>query len=284
MASPSIRQTTEPERSRGLIGPRSGGRHRRSRRVDGGGVADYRTFEVEELIEDPSGGLGDDHFGCRYAHAEFSADEAAITHFDGAIRGYAGEAYLDRIDKSINRAGKQAAYTKVFRFDGALPIPHWKRLLSDFFRGNKLIPEYVGTPDDADEESGAEPPTDGANAAQTETGAMALAALISLEPGSIDGPFQVCSEYYQEIAGQPIPYVEIGIGEVASHIRMHLDPSDITLVGFADGVLNLARLRFGRSDHLKAIFDAEVGALARALRWDVGVGVHPQGGYSFHVG
>jgi hypothetical protein len=49
-----------------------------SRRVDGQAV-DYRTFEIEELIENPSGGLGDNQFGCRYAHAEFSADEAAIT-------------------------------------------------------------------------------------------------------------------------------------------------------------------------------------------------------------
>jgi hypothetical protein len=244
-----------------------------SRRVASGEVVEYRTFEVEELIEDPSGGLGDDRFGCRYAHAEFSADESAITHFDGAIRAYAAEAYLDRIDTDIRHAGKQAAYTKVFRFDGILPIPYWKRLLSDFFRGNKLIPEYLGASEDVNEEVVAEPPTDVSDTARTETGAMALAALISLEPGSIDDPIQVCSEYFQEFAGQPIPYVEIGVGEVAAHLRTHLDPDDITLVGFADGILNLARIRFGSSDHLKVTFDTEVSALARALRRDVEAGV-----------
>jgi hypothetical protein len=244
-----------------------------SRRVAGGEVAEYRTFEVEELIEDPSGGLGDDRFGCRYAHAEFSADESAITHFDGAIRAYAAEAYLDRIDADISRAGKQASYTKLFRFDGTLPIPYWKRLLSDFFRGNKLIPEYLGAPENVDEEAMAESQTDASHTAPIETGAMALAALISLEPGSIDDPLQVCSEYFQEIAGQLIPYVEIGLGEVASHFRTHLNPDDITLVGFTDRILNLARIRFGRSDHLKTTFDTEIGALARALRRDVDAGV-----------
>lgn len=243
-----------------------------SRRVDGGGTADYRTFEIEELIEDPSGGLGNEHFGCRYAHAEFSTDEAAITHFDGAIRAYMGEAYLDRIDASINRAGKQADYTKLFRFDGTLPIPHWKRLLSDFFRGNKLIPEYLGAPEDLDEEAEVTSPTNVSDAAPTETDTTALAALISLEQGSIDDPFQVCSEYLQ-ISGLPIPCIEIGVGEVARHLRTRLDPNETTLVGYADGILNLARLRFGRSDYLKTIFDAEVSELARALRQDVDAGV-----------
>jgi hypothetical protein len=91
------------------------------------------------------------NLGCRYAHAEFSADEAAITHFDGAVRAHAWEPYLERIETSIDRAGKHADYTKVFRFDGTLAIPHWKRLLSDFFRGNKLIPEYLGAPAEMDE-------------------------------------------------------------------------------------------------------------------------------------
>src|ERR1019366_446167 len=139
----------------------------------------------------------------------------AITHFDGAFRIYPAEAYLDRIDTDISRAGKQASYTKVFRLDGPLPIPYWKRLLSDFFRGNKLIPEYLGAPEDVVEEMVAEPPTDVYSTAPTETGPMALATLISLEPGSIDDPIQVCSEYFEEGAAKPIPYLELGVGEIA---------------------------------------------------------------------
>ena len=229
-----------------------------SRRADGQAV-DYRTFEIEELIENPSGGLGDDQFGCRYAHAEFSADEAAITHFDGSIRAYAWEPYLERIETSIDRAGKRADYTKVFRFDGALAVPYWKRLLSDFFRGNKLIPEYLGAPGEVHEE-----PAD--MSAQVED--APLAALISLEPGSIDGPTHLCAELCQEVAGQIIPYVEIGVGEVEKHIRARMDLSDIVAIGIRDDKLNLSRLGFGASDDLKTTFDVEVRALATALGQD----------------
>lgn len=239
-----------------------------SRHVYGQAI-DYRTFEIEELIENPSGGLGDDQFGCRYAHAEFSADEAAITHFDGAIRAYAWEHYLERIETSINRSGKHADYTKLFRFDGALAIPHWKRLLSDFFRGNKLIPEYLGAPVGVHEEpkvkSSAEIPAPLAD--------TALAALISLQPGSIDRPIQLCSELCQELSGENIPYVEVGVGEVARHIRTRLDLSDITTIGIKDDILNLSRLAFGASGDLKVTFGTETIALATALKQDVDVGL-----------
>ena len=82
----------------------------------------FRTFEIEELIEDESPGLGDGKYGCRYAHAEYDLDGKVISHFDGAIRAYAAEAYLDRIDSKIDRAGKHADYTKLFRLDGELPV------------------------------------------------------------------------------------------------------------------------------------------------------------------
>ena len=235
-----------------------------SRRV-GGEAFDYRTFEIEELIENPSGGLGFDHFGCRYAHAEFSADAAAITHFDGAVRAYSLEHCLERIETSIDRAGKHADYTKVFRFDGALAIPHWKRLLSDFFRGNKLIPEYLGAPVEVDGKPAAKSSAD-IVAPADET---ALAALICLEPGLIDGPVRLFADRRQDVAGEIIPYVEVGVGEVEKHIRARIDLSNITTVGIRDDILNLSRLGFGVSDDLNATFEGEVTALAAALREDV---------------
>ena len=235
-----------------------------SRRV-GGEAVDYRTFEIEELIENPSGGLGFDHFGCRYAHAEFSADTAAITHFDGAVRTYSLENYLERIETSIERAGKHADYTKVFRFDGALAIPHWKRLLSDFFRGNKLIPEYLGAPVEVDGKPAAELAADIVVPADETT----LAALISLEPGSIDGPVRLFADRRQDVAGKIIPYVEVGVGEIEKHIRARIDLSNITTVGIRDDILNLSRLGFGASNDLNATFEGEVTALAAALRQDV---------------
>jgi hypothetical protein len=228
------------------------------RSVDGQSTS-YRTFEIEELIENPSGGLGDVQFGCRYAHAEFSADEAAITHFDGAVRSYAWEPYLQRIEASLDRAGKHANYVKLFRFDRILAIPNWKRVLSDFFRGNKLIPEYLGAPAEAADE---QPPV------PTPSEGVPLAALVSVRQGSVDAPMRLCSEKYVEIAGYIVPYIEIGMGEVEGFIRSRLDLTDLVTVGFKDHILNLSRLSLGISVDLKGSLDEEVRALACALRHD----------------
>ena len=238
------------------------------RHVEGRSV-DFRTFEVEELIENPSGGLMDDHFGCRYAHAEFSADEAAITHFDGAIRAYAGESYLERIETSIDRAGKHADYTKVFRFDGVLAISRWKRLLSDFFLGNKLIPEYLGAPEAADDAIESEP----VSSLQPTRADPALAALISLRSGSTGNAMQLCIELRQEFAGEVIPFVEVGLGAVEAYLRSRIDLNNVTTVGFTDDILNLSRICFGASPNSKETFHVETAALTSALRRDIESGL-----------
>ncbi|WP_152647917.1 hypothetical protein [Rhodopseudomonas palustris] len=239
-----------------------------SRMVNGLGV-DYRTFEIEELVENFSTGLGEQRFGCRYAHAEFSVVEATITHFDGAIRAYEPEQYLERIDTSIERAGKRADYTKVFRFDGPLPTPSWKRLLSDFFRGNNLIPEYLGAPNEVPEG----PDVDASPLPSEQANEINLAALISLASGSLDGPSKFCAELYQEIADEVFPYIEIGVGEVASYLRTRFDLKDITSVGFGDGTLNLSRLYIGASDDLKSEFKKEVSGLAEMIQRDNEAGI-----------
>ena len=99
----------------------------------------FRTFEVEELVDDPSIGLDGEKYGCRYSHAEYDIQETLISHFDGAIRAYAGDEYLSRIDKPINRAGKHSEYTKLFRLDSSIPVSSWKQLLTNFFRGNTFL-------------------------------------------------------------------------------------------------------------------------------------------------
>jgi len=105
-----------------------------------------RTFEVEEIKDAPSLGVSDDYYGCRYVHSEYNLSKTAITHFDGAIRGYSTEQFLKRIEKSIDHSGKHADYTKLFRVDGELKVGQWKAAVVDYFRGNYLIPEYFGTP------------------------------------------------------------------------------------------------------------------------------------------
>jgi hypothetical protein len=239
------------------------------RDVDGA-VADFRTLEVEELVENPAGGLGDDRFGCRYAHAEFSMDAEAITHFDGAIRAYSGDAYLKRIDTSINRAGKNTDYTKVFRFDGVLAVSRWKRLLSDYFLGNNLIPEYLGASAELDQTVDL---PDTLNVPTPASSKPTLAALISLTPGTISGPLRLGTELCYEVAGQAINFAEVGVGAVEAHVRSRIDLDAIATVGFRDDNLNLSRLIFSSSGNLKMAFDVEVPALADALSKDAEAGV-----------
>jgi hypothetical protein len=214
------------------------------------------------LIENPSGGLADNHFGCRYAHAEFAVCDETISHFDGAIRAYGGNSYLDRTETSIDRAGKRANYTKLFRFDGNLTVGAWKRLLCDFFRGNKLIPEYLGAPSEVDRAPD-EPPS------QEEACELELAALISLEHRSVIGPTTLGVELFQQIGDEIVPFIEVGRGEIANYLRSRFNLTAITSVSFADDILNAPRIVFPASDALKTSLVTEVTTFTEALRRDV---------------
>lgn len=236
-------------------------------RTVGSTPAEYRTFEVEELIEDPSSGLASEQYGCRYAHAEYSADAAAITHFDGAIRAYEGAQYLARFEASIDRAGKQSDYSKLFRFDGVLPVSDWKRLLSDYYRGNNLIPEYLGAPADAEESRSA-----AASTGAKELAKAPLAAFISLFPGSLSDGATLYSEQLQQIGNKNFPFVEVGVGEVATHLDAKRNP-DVMAIGFRDDILNLSRFGIGRSTKSAVSFTDELSALAVALSKDVESGI-----------
>lgn len=243
-----------------------------TRMSDAAQPLEYRTFEIEELIENPSGGLGDTEFGCRYAHAEFSEAEDAITHFDGAIRAYHGDAYLNRIEAPINRAGKHAAYTKLFRFDGALPVQSWKELLTCFFRGNKLVPEYFGA--EVDRDSSEKQDVTSSDSQKTAPTPPELAALIALKPGTIDGSkIRLCLERHILIGDLQVPVLEVGTGQVAEHLRNCNDLSDVTTMGVRDGILNLCRIAFASDDNLKTTFDGFIDALVDALDADVQTGL-----------
>ncbi|UGV28270.1 hypothetical protein E0H22_22875 [Rhodopseudomonas boonkerdii] len=232
-------------------------------RIVDGVPTNYRTFEVEELIEDPSPGLADGRYGCRYAHAEYSDSASAITHFDGAIRAYSGEKYLSRIDLAIDHAGKHSEYTKLFRFDGRVSVPQWKRLLSDHYRGNNLIPEYLGTPAEPQSPRGATQLADLEQAAEPP-----LAVLISLGPGRIADGTMLYQEHTLRIGDHLVPFVEVGVGAVAQHFNGKHD-DQICPIGYRDGILNLSRLGIAGSDKTSDRFADQVGRLADALEVDI---------------
>lgn len=230
----------------------------------------YRTFEIEELIENESWGIGPDMFGCRYAHAEFSAANDAITHFDGAIRAYSADAYFERIDTSIDKAGKHAEYTKIFRLDGELRISDWKRLLSDYFQGNTLISEYFGASKDSETSTSPTVSQEGDESLHEEA---KLSALISLDSGTINSSAALYPELYVRCGNDLIAFVEVGVGAVEVYLRKRLDLETTTTIGFEDGLLNLSRFCLGPTKEPNEVLKREIDGLCAALQQDIYAGL-----------
>lgn len=230
----------------------------------------FRTLEIEELVENPSWGIDEDHFGCRYAHAEYSYQDEAITHFDGAIRAYGAEPYLQRIDTSIDRAGKDTDYTKLFRFDGSLPVGAWKRLLTDYFMGNKLIPEYLG----ALPENEATPvANDATEAPPHQAPGLGVAAYVALQPNQGGNRTHLWVENSITHDGRRATFAETGIGAVHTYLHNRFELTEVLTGGFDDGILNLARFHIDTSDPLGPTLSDELTPLADALQQDVDQGV-----------
>lgn len=237
-------------------------------RDQGGTEVGYRTFEVEELIENVSAGLLDERYGCRYAHAEFSPAVTAITHFDGAIRAYPAEAYLERIEKTIDRAGKHSEYTKLFRFDGSLPVQRWKRLLSDFYRGNPLIPEYL-TGEGREFETEIDPiaPVDTESTLTHNSAVEELCAFISLDHEEVDQTLVIQTQCSQFGEGLMIQAAETGGGAIDTFLRSKVDLANVATLCAIDSVLHLARISFGATatllEEIRAIVDGLANGLAK---------------------
>lgn len=231
----------------------------------------YRTFEIEELIENLSGGFLDDQYGCRYAHAEYSINTSAITHFDGAIRAYTQDEYLERIDLSIDHAGKQSDYTKLFRFDGFMTVDLWKRLLSDYFKGNSLIPEYLGVAQDSIEIEPEKITNEDVSITDIEEpiSESELAVFISLTLS--DSP----NKSYIEPSAIALPdesvlqTIETGCGAIDKFIRSKFDVTNITSIAIDDGILNLAKVTFGTTSNLPIEMQDFISGFSNSLLYDI---------------
>lgn len=107
-----------------------------------------KTLEIEEIREKPSLGVGRSSYGCRYIHSIFDTDTNDFIHFDGAVRMYDEEQILERWENNINKAGKNTAYTKLFRIDGKLELADWKKLCILYYKSNPMLFEYFGAKDE----------------------------------------------------------------------------------------------------------------------------------------
>ncbi|EST11996.1 hypothetical protein P343_09880 [Sporolactobacillus laevolacticus DSM 442] len=102
-----------------------------------------RTFECEEIADEPSYGISNDHFGCRYVHSMLDDSTNYPIHLDGAIRLYDEEKMASRLEIDIKHAPKNTKYTKLWRVDGQIEVSLWKRLIGDYYRDNSLVGEYL---------------------------------------------------------------------------------------------------------------------------------------------
>lgn len=226
-------------------------------RLDGDTSSKYRTFEVEELIENPSAGL-DDSYGCRYAHAEYSLASSSISHFDGAIRAYISDSYLERIDKQISHAGKHAQYDKLFRLDGYIPIDKWKLLLTNYFKGNPLIPEYLGQCEEVDAST---------DLAESITESYSeLCAFVSFEPGSLpEGFLIIISQLSQNTYA-----LEVGFGAVEIFFRNKIDLTGVpSCAPSKHKNFNYPNLLFGPTLDLPGKMNEVIEGLLTALQEDI---------------
>jgi hypothetical protein len=240
---------------------------------------DFRTLEIEELMDFPAAGLPEGRYGCRYVHGEYSMDDKSITHFDGAIRAYPAESYLRRIDLSIDHAGKHSEYTKLFRFDGELAIDIWKRLLSDYFRGNPLVPEYLGAPqeeltDEGGDERSDRPPAAVAHADVSSDIVLdsenPLCAFIHLRPGRLSKKFDLALRRVLLPDGKhTVSVMETGIGVVDEMLRARLSLTSVASMRVPDNRLELVPLLFGSSECFPGSMYQQVQDLAAALATDV---------------
>lgn len=236
------------------------------------GATTFRTLELEELRDIPSLGLPAERYGCRYAHAEYALNERCVSHFDGAIRAYPVEKYLERIERNIDRAGKHSEYTKLFRFDGSLPVGNWKRLLSDYFRGNPLVPEYLGAPTGNPEEERTVSPEAGAPAESSNelTGQDRLCVFIRLQPGHSTEQFVLALKTASMPDGETkVRFMETGIGAVDKLLRERADLSMVASMYAPDGQLELVPMVFGASSGFPASMYTLANDLREALVRDV---------------
>lgn len=101
-------------------------------------------FEAEELRDIPSTSGSTSRYECRYVHSMVHQAKKQVTHFDGAVRSYSEERMVERLDTDIMHFGRNSEYTKLWRIDGIIDVQTWKSLLSDYFKDNRLVGEYLG--------------------------------------------------------------------------------------------------------------------------------------------
>lgn len=103
------------------------------------------VFEAEEVRDFPSATLAEEsQYGCRYVHSIVNPETGLPQHLDGAVRLYSEKMMIERLSLKLDEVPRNTEYVKLWRVDGTIEVGEWKRLVSDHFRDNPLVGEYLG--------------------------------------------------------------------------------------------------------------------------------------------
>lgn len=103
--------------------------------------APLKVVQIEELVS-PEVDDGGSLVLARYLHAIRDTEARTFIHCDGAVKAYERSTYPRALADFAGR-GKGRHYRKVFRLDGSFPVETWSAAAAQWFRGNRLILEYL---------------------------------------------------------------------------------------------------------------------------------------------
>jgi hypothetical protein len=99
-----------------------------------------KSVEIEEFL--PPADQASGPVLARYLHSIRDTERRVFVHCDGAVKAYDRSTYPTDLTTFAGR-GKGLHYRKVFRLDGPLTADEWSRLTALWFRGNRLVLEYL---------------------------------------------------------------------------------------------------------------------------------------------
>jgi len=217
----------------------------------------HRSFEAEEIVNQPSFGVSGTDFGCRFVHSMLEDESKRPIHLDGAIRLYDEDMMIRRLDCNMYEAGRHSRYQKLWRIDGPTPLGLWKELVTHYFRDNYLVGEYLG----------ADRPHDDVRASAFPPASDPCHAFVPYDFHPGDG-VHVHVSFHNKTARQPgrsvwtldsvtidgetLPFVELGTTELAKLFKRSGEvfsiPKGISHIKFGDMAINLPLIVHAGSD------------------------------------
>lgn len=227
-------------------------------------------FEVEELRLEPSPLERSDIYCCRYAHSIVN-DNNKIIHMDGAIRAYHISEMLERLDADISTAGRHTEYTKLWRIDGETDVVTWKRLLSDYFRDNHLVGEYLGGEEESESielNKKTELNIIEEYVPYTMKQGMQIRVAMSFVPkydaDSASSNWSVIPTSYLNTEGERIPIAEdiaFELSKAMERVGGNLEiPDNISFINFKDGYINFPSI-YHQGENLQESIQVTLSAI-----------------------